>query len=94
MFYMESYLVKTQRGHQLASQLSVQKTWEAPPSWGDRSSAPGSCADCAGDAYIRMSEGDEPEEMLCAHCYGERARADKDEPAAGPAHRLPRIRPQ
>lgn len=34
-------------------------------------SAPGTCADCGGEAYIQLAgEG----EMLCAHCFDARRR--------------------
>ncbi len=33
--------------------------------------APGSCADCGGDAYIRLAGTRDT--MICAHCFADRA---------------------
>ncbi|MDE3103037.1 MAG: hypothetical protein KGJ98_12470 [Chloroflexota bacterium] len=39
--------------------------------------APGTCADCGDDAYIRLSGDNGSPEMLCAHCFIDRARLGK-----------------
>ncbi len=39
--------------------------------------APGTCADCGNDAYIRLSGENGSAEMLCAHCFSDRARLGK-----------------
>ncbi|MGH2378497.1 MAG: hypothetical protein ACRDGT_08460 [Candidatus Limnocylindria bacterium] len=38
-------------------------------------SAPGSCADCGNDAYIRLAGTNGETVMVCAHCFADRARA-------------------
>ncbi|MDE3194660.1 MAG: hypothetical protein KGN00_13380 [Chloroflexota bacterium] len=43
----------------------------------ENSRAPGTCADCGNDAYIRLSGENGSREMLCAHCFVERARLGK-----------------
>jgi len=40
-------------------------------------SAPGTCADCGDDAYIRLAAGDGSREMVCAHCFADRVRSGK-----------------
>ena len=86
MFYTDRCPVKGCRGRELASPLGVEKSWGA---------APGICADCGSDAYIRM-DGDKPSpEMLCAHCYAERIRHEKALPRVEqPSHRASGISPQ
>lgn len=47
-------------------------------------SAPGTCTDCGGDAYIRLAAGNGSPEMVCAHCFADRVREGsvKREPSA------------
>jgi hypothetical protein len=40
-------------------------------------SAPGACADCGNDAYIRLAGPSGESLMVCAHCFADRARAGK-----------------
>jgi ribosomal protein L37AE/L43A len=40
-------------------------------------SAPGACADCGNDAYIRLAGTNGETVMVCAHCFDDRARAGK-----------------
>lgn len=44
---------------------------------GQKSTAPGTCADCGDDAYIRLASGNGSPEMVCAHCFADRVRAGK-----------------
>lgn len=46
--------------------------------------APGACADCGNDAYIRLSGENGSAEMLCAHCFVDRARLGKLVPVKRP----------
>lgn len=39
--------------------------------------APGTCSDCGNDAYIRLAGANGSAEMVCAHCFVDRARAGK-----------------
>lgn len=39
--------------------------------------APGACADCGNDAYIRLAGTNGETVMVCAHCFADRARAGK-----------------
>jgi ribosomal protein L37AE/L43A len=43
-------------------------------------SAPGSCADCGNDAYIRLAATNGAPEMVCAHCFAERVRSGAVKP--------------
>jgi hypothetical protein len=38
-------------------------------------SAPGACADCGNDAYIRLGGTNGETLMVCSHCFADRARA-------------------
>jgi hypothetical protein len=40
-----------------------------------KQSAPGACADCGNDAYIRLAGTNGESVMVCAHCFADRARA-------------------
>lgn len=40
-------------------------------------SAPGTCADCGDDAYIRLAASNGQQEMVCAHCFADRVRSGK-----------------
>lgn len=37
-------------------------------------SAPGACADCGNDAYIRLAGANGQPLMVCAHCFADRVR--------------------
>ena len=43
----------------------------------ERSRVPGVCSDCGTDAYIRLTGENGSAEMLCAHCFVDRARVGK-----------------
>lgn len=65
----------------------MAKTWKAP----------GTCADCGNDAYIRLGATDRGEEMVCAHCYADRIRkggATTREPSKATPPRTTGARPQ
>jgi len=52
--------------------------------------APGTCADCGKDAFIRLAADDGRSDMVCARCFGRR-RAESakkgGEPASSPLSR-------
>jgi hypothetical protein len=41
------------------------------------SSVPGQCVDCGNDAYIRLGGENGSPQMLCAHCFVDRARLER-----------------
>jgi hypothetical protein len=53
-------------------------------------SAPGNCADCGNDAYIRLAAGNGSPEMVCAHCFADRVRSGAVKPETS-AHAPKRV---
>jgi hypothetical protein len=53
--------------------------------------APGTCADCGNDAFIRLGIRNGAEDMVCAHCYAERMRKGLIPKPRETAHFPPRI---
>lgn len=50
-------------------------------------SAPGACADCGNDAYIRMAGENGETVMVCAHCFADHPRVDA--PPENEGHQAP-----
>ena len=71
----------------LPGRIRAPQPAEAMEETGDRY-APGRCADCGNDAYIRL----ESDEMLCAHCYAERNVRQKPAASAPSADERKRAR--
>ncbi|OGN84646.1 MAG: hypothetical protein A3G84_05290 [Chloroflexi bacterium RIFCSPLOWO2_12_FULL_71_12] len=55
--------------------------------------APGSCADCGNDAYIRLAGENGDSRMVCAHCFADRVRsgAVKSDEKSAPRRRVERV---
>jgi hypothetical protein len=73
--------VKSRRGPLNANQFCLE------PKVQESSNAPGRCTDCGSDAYIRLGAKNGEEEWVCAHCYSERSRPGRKEPAEQPLER-------
>lgn len=69
MFYSKVAAVKGRNGRELAS---VGRT-----DMSENSKVPGACSDCGNDAYIQLGGEDGSAEMVCAHCFVDRARTGK-----------------
>jgi hypothetical protein len=72
MFYQEGHAVKDRNGREIALRIRAHVEESS-----ERSKVPGVCSDCGNDAYIRLTGENGAAEMVCAHCFVDRARVGK-----------------